>query len=97
MLVHFYFSTVGATNGASSPGCESRLVPVLCALLDRFICDSVESRLANSSKASLYHLDKYEHLAPEMKKIASARMADINTDFSRIKEDMNTEEAVASL
>jgi hypothetical protein len=32
-----------------------------------------------------------------MKKIASVRMADINTDFSRIKEDMNREEAVASL
>ena len=48
-------------------------------------------------QASLYHHDKYEHLASEMKKIASARMADINTDFSRIKGDMNREEAVASL
>jgi hypothetical protein len=32
-----------------------------------------------------------------MKKIASARIADITTDFPRIKGDMNREEAVASL
>jgi curved DNA-binding protein CbpA len=36
----------------------------------------------------LYHPDKYEHLAPEMKALASVKMQAINEAFSRVKLDI---------
>lgn len=39
-------------------------------------------------QASLYHPDKYEHLAPEMKTLASLKMQEINSAYSRVKLDI---------
>jgi hypothetical protein len=44
---------------------------------------------AHRQQAALYHPDKYEHLAPEMQKLASARMVDINAAYSRVVADIN--------
>jgi hypothetical protein len=48
--------------------------------------DQAES--AHRRQASLYHPDKYEHLAPEMKALASAKMAEINAAYLRVKKDV---------
>lgn len=43
---------------------------------------------AHRSQAALYHPDKYEHLAPEMKRLAIAKMAEINAAYELIKLDI---------
>jgi hypothetical protein len=47
-----------------------------------------QAAAAHRQQASLYHPDKYEHLAPEMKALASARMAEINTAYTLVKLDI---------
>lgn len=47
-----------------------------------------QAAAAHRQKASLYHPDKYEHLAPEMKALASARMAEINEAYMHVKKDI---------
>jgi hypothetical protein len=47
-----------------------------------------QAAAAHRQKASLYHPDKYEHLAPEMKVLASAKMAEINAAYARVKTDI---------
>jgi len=43
---------------------------------------------AHRQQASLYHPDKYEHLAPEMKALVSAKMAEINAPYTLVKLDI---------
>jgi|SRR5579862_1160721 len=43
---------------------------------------------AHRERAALYHPDKYDHLAPDMKAIAAKRMAEINAAYERIKADL---------
>lgn len=43
---------------------------------------------AHRQQAALYHPDKYEHLAPEMKALASAKMAEINAAYTFVKIDI---------
>lgn len=43
---------------------------------------------AHRSLAALYHPDKYEHLAPEMRSLAKAKMAEINAAYDLIKLDI---------
>ena len=44
---------------------------------------------AHRQLASLYHPDKYEHLAPEMKVLAAQKMAEINAAYEKIKSDVS--------
>jgi hypothetical protein len=46
---------------------------------------------AHRLQASLYHPDKYEHLAPEMKVLALTKMQDINSAYAQVKMDMATD------
>ena len=50
-------------------------------------CTSDQASAAHRHKAGLYHPDKYEHLAPDMKALAAAKMQEINAAYSRIKSD----------
>ena len=47
-----------------------------------------QAAAAHRQQASLYHPDKYEHLAPEMKALASAKMAEINAAYTLVKLDI---------
>ncbi|WP_260739887.1 DUF4236 domain-containing protein [Tunturiibacter lichenicola] len=47
-----------------------------------------QATLAHRQQAALYHPDKYEHLAPEMKVLASARMQEINEAYTRVRLDI---------
>lgn len=51
-------------------------------------CTVQEASIGYHHQAALYHPDKYEHLAPEMKVLAAAKMQDINAAYSRIKLDI---------
>ncbi|WP_420239844.1 DnaJ domain-containing protein [Telmatobacter bradus] len=41
-----------------------------------------QAAAAYHQKASLYHPEKYEHLASEIKELASKKMAEINGSYS---------------
>jgi hypothetical protein len=43
---------------------------------------------AHRHQAMLYHPDKYEHLAPEMKQLAAVKMQEINAAYSRVRMDI---------
>jgi DnaJ-class molecular chaperone len=47
-----------------------------------------QAAAAHRHQASLYHPDKYKHLAPETKALASAKMAEINTAYTLVKLDI---------
>jgi len=47
-----------------------------------------QASAAHRHQAMLYHPDKYDHLAPEMKALASVKMQEINAAFSRVKADI---------
>jgi hypothetical protein len=47
-----------------------------------------QANAAFHKKAALYHPDKYEHLAPEMKELAPKKMAEINEAYSFIKRNI---------
>jgi hypothetical protein len=47
-----------------------------------------QAAAAHRQKAALYHPDKYEHLAPEMKALALAKMAEINAAYTLVKLDI---------
>lgn len=47
-----------------------------------------EASAAYRRQASLYHPDKYEHLAPEMKHLASTKMQQINAAYELIKAEI---------
>jgi hypothetical protein len=84
---------------ASSPRKETRTshpkpsprtdVKKAYALLEIVPPVSIESATAAyKHQASLYHPDKYEHLAPDIKAIASSKMAEINAAFALVKADI---------
>jgi hypothetical protein len=47
---------------------------------------------AHREQASLYHPDKYEHLAPDIKVLAAKKMAEINVAYERVKADLEGKE-----
>lgn len=47
-----------------------------------------QAAAAHRRQASLYHPDKYEHLAPEMKALAALKMQEMNAAYSRVKLDL---------
>jgi hypothetical protein len=47
-----------------------------------------QASAAYRRQASLYHPDKYEHLAPEMKHLASTKMQQINAAYELIKVEI---------
>jgi len=47
-----------------------------------------QAAAAHRQQAALYHPDKYEHLAPEMKALASSKMAEINAAYALVKLDI---------
>ncbi len=48
-----------------------------------------QAAAAHRHQAMLYHPDRYEHLAPEMKLLAAAKMQEINAAYNRVTFDIS--------
>jgi DnaJ-class molecular chaperone len=91
-----HFKTDGGPCASNSPAAEERISAnasssllacyVLLGLTRPTTLDKAAA--AHRQQASLYHPDKYEHLAPEMKSLATAKMAEINAAYELIKLDI---------
>jgi Protein of unknown function (DUF4236) len=75
---------------AASPAGPSSLLDCYGLLGITRPCTLEQASSAHCHQALLYHPDKYEHLAPEMKDIASARMQTINEAYLRVKLDISS-------
>lgn len=84
----------GATSEHWSQGEQGKTSSSLNDLLECYILLGLkrpvtleQASAAHHHQASLYHPDKYEHLAPEMKELALVKMKLINVAYARIKLD----------
>jgi hypothetical protein len=78
-----------SANRTAKPASPDRSLMECYALLGLTRPTTAEqAAAAHRHQASLYHPDKYEHLAPEMKTLASRKMAEINAAYERVKIDI---------
>lgn len=75
-------------TGQNRHGASSTLLDCYALLGITRPCTLEQASAAHRHQALLYHPDKYEHLAPEMKELASVKMQAINAAFSRVKLDI---------